>query len=53
MTVFAARYKDDETFIMASHADDYNKAHVFKFRNELYNMSHPHHSVRKKITKLF
>ena len=48
MTVFTARYQDDETFIMASHADRLQQSSCFQNSEMSCITCHdPHHSVRK------
>ncbi|MBF90382.1 MAG: pilus assembly protein TadD [Flavobacteriales bacterium] len=54
MTVFTARYEDDETFIMASHADRLQQSLCFKNSEMSCITCHdPHHSVRKKTQNYF
>ena len=54
MTVFTPRYEDDETFIMASHADRLQQSSCFKNSEMSCITCHdPHHSVRKKPQNYF
>ena len=54
MTVFTARYEDDETFIMASHADRLQQSSCFQSSEMSCITCHdPHHSVRKKPQNYF
>ena len=54
MTVFTARYEDDETFIMASHADRLQQSSCFQNSEMSCITCHdPHHSVRNKTQNYF
>ena len=54
MTVFTARYEDDESFIMASHADRLQQSACFQNAEMSCISCHdPHHSVRKTSSDHF
>ena len=54
MTVFVPRYKDDNTFIMASHVDRFKQSACFtNSEMNCITCHNPHHSVKKESPNFF